>query len=346
MEEAHRQRATIVGLSGSVRGAARPRPGRSVRCRRVSTVAVAGMIALAVAAADAQPLGTFRWQQQPYCNVLTVAVVHAAGVYQVDGVDDQCAAARKASVVGLAFPNPDGSVGLGLTIVTTPGGTPLHLDATIDPGSGSGTWRDSGGNTGAFVLTPGTPVGGHPRPASRVEFPAGLSAGGTTIVNVAPPAAASDAATKGYVDAAIGSGIEFAASDAATSVSSTTATPTLALSLTLTAPGPGYVEVAFSSYLTISHSTGATSYVVCALKTDTSSVESPTNRIAGSRRFVPVLSHESSSAYYPHVDTRGVLPVAAAGPVTVYASCYRNSNPSSATLIYRSLTATFVPRRY
>ncbi|MGE0816736.1 MAG: hypothetical protein AB7O28_10155 [Vicinamibacterales bacterium] len=305
-----------------------------------------GTIALAAAAADAQPLGTFRWQQQPYCNVLTVGIVHAAGVYQVDGVDDQCSAARKASVVGLAFPNPDGSIGLGLTIVTTPGGTPLHLDATISPGSGSGTWRDSAGNSGAFVLTPGSASGGPPRPAPRVEFPAGLSAGGTTIVNLAPPAAASDAATKGYVDAAIGSGIEFAASDAATSVSSTSATPTLALSVTLTAPGPGYVEVAFSSYLTISHSTGATSYVVCALKTDTSSVESATNRIAGSRRFVPVLSHESSSSYYPHVDTRGVLPVAAAGPVTVYASCYRNSNPSSATLIYRSLTATFVARRY
>jgi hypothetical protein len=29
------------------------------------------------------------------------------------------------------FPNPNGTIGFGLTVVTTPGGTPLHIDATI-----------------------------------------------------------------------------------------------------------------------------------------------------------------------------------------------------------------------
>ena len=148
-------------------------------------------------AAGAQPLGTFRWQQQPYCNILTLNVVQSGAIYQLDGYDDQCGgAAPRASVVGIAFLNPDGSVGIGLTLVTTPGGTPLHIDVTLSPATIGGTWRDSAGNTGPFVLTPGAGVPGSPRPTPRVVFPAGLSAGGTTITELAPPVAPSDAATK------------------------------------------------------------------------------------------------------------------------------------------------------
>ena len=53
--------------------------------------------------ASAQPMGIFRWQQQPSCNVLTVSVVQAGSVFHLDGVDDQCGAGTAASVVGLAF---------------------------------------------------------------------------------------------------------------------------------------------------------------------------------------------------------------------------------------------------
>ena len=100
-------------------------------------------------------LGTFRWQLQPYCNVLTVTVVQDGGLYHIDGTDDLCGAARKASVVGLAFPNPDGTVGFGLTTVTTPGGTPVHLDARISVATLSGPWSDSAGNSGTGAVTPG-----------------------------------------------------------------------------------------------------------------------------------------------------------------------------------------------
>ena len=96
--------------------------------------------------AAAQPLGSFRWQLQPYCNVLTLAVVQQGGQYQLDGTDDQCGAAQAAGVRGLAFQNPNGSIGFGLTIVTAPGGTPIHVDATISIATLSGTWRDSAGN--------------------------------------------------------------------------------------------------------------------------------------------------------------------------------------------------------
>ncbi|MGD9902158.1 MAG: hypothetical protein AB7U83_01715 [Vicinamibacterales bacterium] len=167
--------------------------------------AIVALSCTAAATASAQPLGTFRWQQQPYCNVLTVNVVQAGGVYQLDGVDDQCGAATQASVVGLAFHNPNGTIGIGLTIVTAPGATPVHLDATLNLPSVNGTWRDSAGAIGPFVITPGAPAAGSPRPVPRAAFPGGVSVGGTTITNVAAPVAATDAANKSYVDAAAAS---------------------------------------------------------------------------------------------------------------------------------------------
>lgn len=163
-------------------------------------LAVAAILAGA-SVAGAQPLGTFRWQQQPYCNILTLNVVQSGGIYQLDGYDDQCGdGAPRAAVVGIAFLNPSGSVGIGLTLVTTPGGTPVHIDATVNLTSISGDWRDSAGATGPFVFTPGAGIAGSPRPAPRTVFPAGLSAGGTTISDLAAPVAATDAATRGYVD--------------------------------------------------------------------------------------------------------------------------------------------------
>jgi hypothetical protein len=151
--------------------------------------------------AAAQTVGTFRWQQQPYCNVVTVTVVQQSGIYQVDGFDDQCGAATRAAVTGMGFPNPNGTIGFGLTVVTTPGGSPLHIDATITLAALSGTWRDSSGATGAWTFTPGAAAPGSTRPVLRTSFPAGLSAGNTTITNVAAPVNATDAATKTYVDA-------------------------------------------------------------------------------------------------------------------------------------------------
>ncbi len=166
---------------------------------------VLGVVAACVLGPDAAPaqsLGTFRWQQQPYCNVLVVNVVQNGAVYNVNGIDDQCGAGTAAAVVGMAFPNPNGSIGLGFTVVTTPGGTALHLDATISLSTASGTWRDSTGATGAFVLTPGPPQPGSPRPVVRAAFPGGLSAGGTTITSVGAPIAGTDAANRNYVDGA------------------------------------------------------------------------------------------------------------------------------------------------
>ncbi len=124
--------------------------------------ACAAALSLTASAADAQPLGSFRWQQQPYCKVITVNVVQSGAVYHVDGTDDQCTGATHASVSGLAFPNPDGSIGFGLTIVTSPGGVPVHLDAAMSLATLAGSWRDSSGQTGAWTLLGGPGLGGSP----------------------------------------------------------------------------------------------------------------------------------------------------------------------------------------
>lgn len=143
---------------------------RCLACALVALAALAGAVQ-----ADAQVLGTFRWQLQPYCNVVALVVTQVGGVYRVDGADDQCGAATSASVTGTAFQNPNGSIGLGLNVVTTPGGMASSVDATIALASLSGTWRGPGGTSGSFVFTPGAPTPGSPRPLPAAAVPPAIS---------------------------------------------------------------------------------------------------------------------------------------------------------------------------
>jgi hypothetical protein len=140
------------------------------------------LLACTTSAAFAQSLGTFRWQLQPYCNVLTLTVTQNSGVYTLDGFDDQCGAATVAPLAGTAVSNPNGTIELGLNIVASPGGAPVHVAVPLSITTLGGTWHDSLGNTGSFVFNPGTPAGA-PRPAAPPpnQFPAGLVAGQTTF---------------------------------------------------------------------------------------------------------------------------------------------------------------------
>jgi len=113
---------------------------------------------------DAQVLGTFRWQLRPFCNVLSLTVTQVGGAYRLEGTDDQCGAATVAPVVGVAALNPDGTIALGLNAVTTPGASPVHIEALVTLPSINGTWRDSAGNTGPFIFTAGAGVPGGARP--------------------------------------------------------------------------------------------------------------------------------------------------------------------------------------
>ena len=116
-------------------------------------------------AADAQPIGTFSWQLQPFCNRVTVNVTQNGGVYTADGYDDQCGAPQRAPLVGLGTPNPDGTIGFGLHVVTVPGGRGVQIDARITLAALGGSWTDSAGNSGTFAFNANT--GGSPRPAPR-----------------------------------------------------------------------------------------------------------------------------------------------------------------------------------
>ncbi len=117
--------------------------------------------------AAAQSIGMFRWQLEPHCNIVSVAVTPSGNAFRLEGSDDQCGAGSDlASTIGTAFLNPDGSVGIGLNIVSTPGGAPVHVDATINVATLNGTWRDSAGNTGNFTFRTGAGSGGTPRPVS------------------------------------------------------------------------------------------------------------------------------------------------------------------------------------
>ncbi len=132
--------------------------------------------------AEAQSLGTFQWQLQPYCNLVTVTVTQNGGLYTLDGYDDQCGAPTRASVVGTAVPNPNGTITLGFTIVTTPDGTPVHVQTALSLATLGGPWSDSAGHTGTLVFTPGAGTGGAPRPAPITTLAPG-SITSTTILD-------------------------------------------------------------------------------------------------------------------------------------------------------------------
>lgn len=152
-------------------------------CRSLTMCALG--VVLMTGSALAQPLGNFRWQLQPYCNILTLNVIGEGGNYTLDGTDDLCGSTQKAGVSGVAFLNPNGTIGFGLTIVTGPAGHPLHVNATINLVTLGGTWNDSNGGAGTLVFTPGVGTGGSPRPAtmatpSKVTYTYDLAAGATS----------------------------------------------------------------------------------------------------------------------------------------------------------------------
>lgn len=142
---------------------------------RLTSSILAASVGLVASVANAQPLGTFTWQLQPFCNRVTVSVVQAGPVYTLDGWDDQCGgAAPRAPLVGSASLNPDGTIGFGLNITTTPGGVSVNVDATISITTLGGSWRDSAGRSGIFAF--GSATGGNPRP------PVGPGSGDITAV--------------------------------------------------------------------------------------------------------------------------------------------------------------------
>ena len=129
--------------------------------------------------AQAQSLGTFSWQLQPFCNRVTVTIVQVGSTFTLDGFDDQCGAAQRAAVVGTATTNPAGTISFGFTAVVATG-LPVHVSAQVSLPSASGTWQDSLGNAGTFVL--GGAAAGSARP---LPTPSGLADGSVTTSKLA-----------------------------------------------------------------------------------------------------------------------------------------------------------------
>ncbi len=153
-----------------------------IRLSLVATFAVA----LAPGLVAAQPLGSFTWQMQPFCNVVTATLTRVGTTYTVDGYDDQCGASRRAGVVGIAVTNPDGTIGIDFTVVTTPGGKGVHVTAAVNPASGNGLWADSVGNSGALVF--GSPAGAAQGAPARPSSASGLGPASVGRAELAPAA--------------------------------------------------------------------------------------------------------------------------------------------------------------
>jgi hypothetical protein len=156
----------------------------------MTTGLAAALALLGVTEVPAQPLGVFRWQLQPYCNVVSLTVVQEGASYILTGTDNRCGASTAAPATGTASPNPDGSISLGLVIVTS-SGAPAHVNAVIDLSTVSGTWRDADGHAGPFVFNGAAPDG-PPLPPPTVpavitsaQLAASLFAGTGTATTVA-----------------------------------------------------------------------------------------------------------------------------------------------------------------
>lgn len=310
-----------------------------LRTHAVGLAAAAAVTALAMPlTAYAQSLGTFRWQLQPYCNVLTVSVVQDGAVYHIDGTDDLCGAPRKAAAVGLAFPNPDGSIGLGLATVTAPGGTPVHVDATIGAAGGSGTWRDSAGNSGAFVLTPGAGTGGATRPLPSRSVPAGSITGAEIAAGAAGSThIGSGAITTGHVAAGAITSAHLRDGPRAAHASGQQAiglsnTPVIVRTVSLNVPATGTVLVNASGLFQFDDSGPGVETAKCSITTTTSVETSHLTRAGDGGASVTTFAAWAS--------TRGFD--VTSGPFTVNVVCAEDAG--NVLLFNVSLNALYVAR--
>ena len=120
-------------------------------------------LVLSATPAFAQSLGTFRWQLQPYGSVLEISVTQQGGIFLLDGIELQCGGNASLPVNGVAVPQENGSVILGLTTINEQG-RGLHTRATINTQNFNGFWSDNAGNSNqTFLFNPGVTCPGGPR---------------------------------------------------------------------------------------------------------------------------------------------------------------------------------------
>ena len=82
---------------------------------------------------QAQSLGTFRWQLQPFGSILNLNVTQQGSIYLMNGTEIQCSNPTL-PVWGVAVPQPNGTIIIGLTTINEQG-RGLHTRATLPSGS-------------------------------------------------------------------------------------------------------------------------------------------------------------------------------------------------------------------
>jgi hypothetical protein len=127
-------------------------------------------LVLSAAPAFAQSLGTFRWQLQPYGSVLQISVTQQGGIFLLDGIELQCGGNASLPVNGVAVPQANGSVILGLTTINE-NGRGIHTRATVNTADFGGFYSDNAGNTNQpFIFNPGETCPGGPRTGPNVPL--------------------------------------------------------------------------------------------------------------------------------------------------------------------------------
>jgi hypothetical protein len=148
----------------------------------------AAILALAlvfpVAHAFAQPLGTFRWQVQPFGSVLNLNVTQQGSIYLLNGFEAQCGGNASLPAWGIAVAQANGTVFIGLTTITEQG-YGLHTRATIFLSTFSGTWVDNANQSGTFQFNPGQTCPGGPR-ISPIHPDAGFAAWPDAATTMSP----------------------------------------------------------------------------------------------------------------------------------------------------------------
>lgn len=117
---------------------------------------VLSAVLFAAVPASAQTIGPFRWQILPLGSVLNLTFTPQGNLYLISGFEEQCGGNLSLPVSGVAVPQANGQIFLGMTSINETG-SGLHTRAYITPTNLNGTWAD---NTGyynqIFKFNPGT----------------------------------------------------------------------------------------------------------------------------------------------------------------------------------------------
>ncbi|MGD9902134.1 MAG: hypothetical protein AB7U83_01595 [Vicinamibacterales bacterium] len=292
----------------------------------LASVTVVGLLLVTPALVTAQTFGTFTWQMQPYCNVVSLTLANTPAGFTLQGTDNQCGAADKAGAFGLASFNAAGNVTLTFTIVTAPGGRPVHVSAIVSPATGSGTWTDSAGNSGTFALSGAVP-GLPPRPLP----PSGLAIATVTARELAPDAITGVNVANGSLTAAdIGDAPRATSVEGTQNVTLLVGVHTNVRQITLTAPAAGRVIVTASA--TVNASSAGDDFAECSLTRGTV-VESTFRTLVGESANLP------PSLLFPLSLTRGFA--VSPGPFSARLVC--RSNIGVISVLDTAMTAEYFP---